>query len=121
MSMAMNSILELVKMLDDAEWIVSALSAMYLYEPGRSDGCCPTKDEVREEAIKWLNEYDRVTGSAANEDVSQNCPGCGRNELHKMCPAYGTEHYMSGHLFTLEMEKDKESIVKGVLYEKGDE
>lgn len=23
------------------------------------------------------------------------CPGCGRPELHKMCPAWGTPHYMS--------------------------
>ena len=33
-----------------------------------------------------------------------NCPGCGRPELHKFCPAWGTPHYMSGHLFTAEME-----------------
>ena len=24
------------------------------------------------------------------------CPGCQRNDLHKMCPAHGTPFYMSG-------------------------
>jgi hypothetical protein len=24
------------------------------------------------------------------------CPGCGRSELHKACPAHGTPYYMSG-------------------------
>ena len=33
------------------------------------------------------------------------CPGCGRKELHKMCPAHGTPYYMSGVLFTKEMEE----------------
>jgi ribA/ribD-fused uncharacterized protein len=33
------------------------------------------------------------------------CPGCGRPEIHKMCPAWGTEYYMSGKLFTKELEE----------------
>ena len=37
--------------------------------------------------------------------MNQTCPGCGRNELHKMCPAHGTPYYMSGEVFTEEMEK----------------
>lgn len=37
-----------------------------------------------------------------NEEV---CPGCGRPETHKMCPAWGTEYYMSGKLFTKELEE----------------
>ncbi len=32
------------------------------------------------------------------------CPGCGRNAIHKMCPAWGTPIYMTGQLFTAEME-----------------
>jgi hypothetical protein len=32
------------------------------------------------------------------------CPGCGRDELHKLCPAYGTPYYMSGTVFTKDME-----------------
>ena len=34
------------------------------------------------------------------------CSGCGRNEIHKLCPAWGTKYYMSGELFTPEMEKE---------------
>lgn len=34
------------------------------------------------------------------------CKGCGRPEIHKMCPAWGTRYYMSGILFTEEMEKE---------------
>jgi hypothetical protein len=34
------------------------------------------------------------------------CPGCGRHELHKMCPAWGTPFYMSGELFTPELEEE---------------
>ena len=32
------------------------------------------------------------------------CPGCGRDALHKMCPAWGTPFYMSGVKFTEEIE-----------------
>lgn len=32
------------------------------------------------------------------------CAGCGRPEIHKMCPAWGTDYYMSGKLFTPELE-----------------
>jgi len=34
------------------------------------------------------------------------CPGCQRPEVHKMCPAWGTPFYMSGTLFTEELEKE---------------
>lgn len=33
------------------------------------------------------------------------CPGCGRMELHKMCPAHGTPFYMSGIPFSKETEQ----------------
>ena len=33
------------------------------------------------------------------------CPGCGRSEMHKMCPAWGTSYYLSGKLFTKEIEE----------------
>ena len=35
------------------------------------------------------------------------CPGCQRTleEPHKMCPAWGTDYYMSGRLFTEEAER----------------
>lgn len=37
------------------------------------------------------------------------CPGCGRPEIHKMCPAYGTPMYMcwalDGKVFTKEDEE----------------
>ena len=29
-------------------------------------------------------------------NVEQRCPGCGARELHKMCPAWGTSHYLLG-------------------------
>lgn len=38
-----------------------------------------------------------------NEDYK--CLGCGRNELHKHCPAYGTEFYCSGINYTEEIER----------------
>lgn len=34
------------------------------------------------------------------------CHGCGRKELHKMCPAWGTKYFMSGIYFTKEMEEE---------------
>lgn len=33
------------------------------------------------------------------------CAGCGREELHKMCPAYGTIFYMSDIPYLPEIEK----------------
>ncbi len=32
------------------------------------------------------------------------CPGCGRPDMHKLCPAWGTPKYMTGELFTKEDE-----------------
>lgn len=37
--------------------------------------------------------------------VDTPCSGCGRYELHKMCPAYGTPFYMSGIPMSVEDEK----------------
>ena len=37
--------------------------------------------------------------------MKYKCPGCQREELHKMCPAYGTPFYMTGILFTKELEE----------------
>jgi hypothetical protein len=40
-------------------------------------------------------------------DMGIICPGCQRelSEPHKMCPAWGTSYYMSGKLFTPEIEE----------------
>ena len=32
------------------------------------------------------------------------CPGCQRNEIHFMCPAYGTPFYMSGVPYSVRVE-----------------
>ncbi len=32
------------------------------------------------------------------------CPGCQRDEIHKMCPAYGTPYYMSGIPYSIRTE-----------------
>lgn len=36
--------------------------------------------------------------------MNYKCTGCQRNEIHKMCPAYGTPFYMSGIPFTIEIQ-----------------
>lgn len=41
-----------------------------------------------------------------NEYIHGVCPGCGRDEFHKFCPAWGTKYYMSGTYFTKEMEEE---------------
>jgi hypothetical protein len=33
------------------------------------------------------------------------CPGCQRQEMHKMCPAYNTPFYMTGIPFTNNIEQ----------------
>ena len=38
------------------------------------------------------------------DDEVTKCPGCGRLETHKMCPAWGTPFYMSGVDFTEDVE-----------------
>jgi hypothetical protein len=43
------------------------------------------------------------------------CRGCGRPELHKMCPAWGTPKYMSGELFTKEDEEKYAEMRKAAL------
>ena len=50
---------------------------------------------------------------------TNTCPGCGRDELHKMCPAWGTEYYMSGKLFTKEIEKELKAE-KELIYDSPD-
>jgi hypothetical protein len=50
-------------------------------------------------------------------DIRTLCMGCGRiGPLHKMCPAWGTPYYMSGKLFTPELEKEwKEERDKAIV------
>lgn len=43
------------------------------------------------------------------------CKGCGRPEMHKFCPAWGTPMYMSGKLFTKEDEKKYAQMRKEAL------
>jgi hypothetical protein len=33
------------------------------------------------------------------------CPGCGREDMHLMCPAFGTPFYMSGIPYLVELAK----------------
>lgn len=50
-------------------------------------------------------------------DVFNNfvCRGCGRPELHKFCPAWGTPKFMTGEVFTKEDEvKYKEMRDKAI-------
>ncbi len=56
------------------------------------------KKKVRFEAKEWFSAWQKALADPAV------CRGCGRPELHKMCPAWGTPMYMSGQLFTAEME-----------------
>lgn len=61
------------------------------------DECTYKSDDFNEIGDKIINHYT-------------HCPGCGREELHKICPAWGIEYYMSGKLLTKELEeqtKDK--------------
>jgi hypothetical protein len=37
--------------------------------------------------------------------MDNKCPGCQRNDIHKMCPAHGTPFYMSGIPYSEELEK----------------
>lgn len=54
----------------------------------------------------------------SNTNEETPCPGCGRNELHKQCPAHGTPYYMSGQVFTPELEKQyKEVLMEPSKYE----
>lgn len=50
--------------------------------------------------------YTPTGFSVKQEGIDMSiCPGCGRPELHKMCPAWGTPLYMSGKPFTKEDEE----------------
>ena len=46
------------------------------------------------------------------------CSGCGRAELHKMCPAWGTPIYGSGILFTKELQEKYADVRKEALEKK---
>lgn len=52
-------------------------------------------------------------------EVLPKCPGCGRPEIHKMCPAWGTSKYMTGELFTQEDEikyaKEREEAIRNSI------
>ena len=58
---------------------------------------------------KFIEENVKEIVESMDWDIEESkdyvCPGCGRPELHKMCPAWGTEYYMSGKLFTQELEE----------------
>lgn len=44
--------------------------------------------------------------------MENKCVGCGRNEIHKHCPAHGTKYYMSGKKFTYFQEDKISTIIK---------
>lgn len=45
------------------------------------------------------------------------CRGCGRLEMHKMCPAWGTPIYMTGQYFTKEMEEQYRPMRQAAIEE----
>jgi hypothetical protein len=49
------------------------------------------------------------------EKTENVCAGCQRPELHKLCPAWGTPKYMSGELFTKEMEVEYADVRKAAI------
>lgn len=66
------------------------------------------KPKVISEKLLFLAvELDgiEITEDAVASPVDTTCRGCGRHELHKMCPAWGTPKYGTGELFTEEDEK----------------
>jgi hypothetical protein len=54
--------------------------------------------------LEAANAVCREKDEDAAEQASFVCPGCQRNEVHKMCPACHTPFYMSGVAFTPEIE-----------------
>ena len=48
-------------------------------------------------------------------EIRYKCAGCQREEIHKMCPAFGTPLYMSGNLFTKEDEEKYKEIREKAL------
>lgn len=73
--------------------------------------------EVLMEVSRRLNAAFEVILDAITGEPK--CPGCGRPELHKTCPAWGTPKYMSGELFTEEDEKKykAQQVTSGELEE----
>jgi hypothetical protein len=55
-----------------------------------------------------------------DNDTQEKCPGCGRPEQHKMCPAWGTPVYMTGELLTPELEEKYRFIRQESIRERFD-
>ena len=63
----------------------------------------PTKElaEMRDEITRLKAENEKLaaelaaSGSSVQVDLVGVCAGCGLPEMHKMCPAYGTDIYMT--------------------------
>jgi hypothetical protein len=69
----------------------------------------------------WYNmDYNKIVEYICETDRREDlCPGCQRPEMHKMCPAYGTEYYMSGKPFTKEIENSyKRRKLKSKIYQR---
>lgn len=57
-----------------------------------------------EEQMKYI--MDDIERFNSYKEKQAICIGCQRPELHKICPAWGTPYYMSGELFTKELEEE---------------
>lgn len=68
----------------------------------------------------WYDmDYNKIVEYICETDRREDlCPGCQRPEMHKRCPAYGTEYYMSGTPFTKEIE-DSYITIKKSGYQRG--
>ena len=63
-----------------------------------------TDTDPKEEIWVLRSSEGPKNATRINEEVPK-CPGCGRYELHKRCPAYGTRFYLSGIDYTPEIER----------------
>lgn len=62
------------------------------------------------------NIRDRLTSDQLDKEMPPNvCRGCGRPEVHKMCPAWGTPKYMSGDVFTEQDEITYADVRKSAI------
>lgn len=59
-----------------------------------------TASGVQHGRMSALSDCIRELAALDESELQSLCPGCGRPELHKMCPAHGTPFYMSGITYT---------------------
>ncbi len=105
---------------ENSPWAVKHPNACQTGLPSLDQTATGHVSTVELDTSKVLDDADKFEIAQWLSSAYGFCAGCGRAEVHKNCPAWGTPYYLSGRLFTVEAEaiyaKDRERAIQRVVH-----